>query len=395
MVDRPHEARHVAERTALEPSLGEGPIRPSFEVHEDEVLTRVKDVVELVVAVDPDPPHVDLAGEERAHARPQRGLEREDSARETPRLLGEVVEPSPQPVEHVARGGEERLLHRALVEQGEGLGGKCRVLDRSERSVELRRAAAEQLREPLVGTEDLAEGQGRRLIGSRSGPRRRREVRALREGPLEEVGDRVARVAPGVPLVRHEPVNEGDGAWLGAPRRELERAEEGTRAREGSCREDPADLEVGVHARLDPPEELEHEALTEPHGGGVRCFGRGGHGPALLRDGRERSADGDSAQLAHLGAEPRLASDHPEERREEGPVAGRVDEQRLGAGPGRDASDRHRRDVLLARGREAEGDDVDLGLALAVGDLDEEHPGGLCPRSHGERLDDLGAEERP
>ena len=80
---------------------------------------------------------------------------------------------------------------------------------------------------------------------------------------LEVVGERGQRVLPGVALVGHVALEDGQGQRLASLTPELEAARNRCDLRKVRVlREEPADLELRVQALLEPARDLEDQALA-------------------------------------------------------------------------------------------------------------------------------------
>ena len=85
-------------------------------------------------------------------------------------------------------------------------------------------------------------------------------------GTGEEMGQGVERVLPRVALVRHVALQDRDGHRLALPAPVLEAARQRCDVGEGRLLgQEPSDLELWVDAFLEPPEDLQHQPLSEDH----------------------------------------------------------------------------------------------------------------------------------
>ena len=124
----------VAQRRALEPSLADAPAGLSLQVQDDEVLAGVEHLPQMVVTVDPEPRHRELAVHHRARLPEQRLFQRHHGARVLARRLGQGIQPAAQEVERGPGVDPERLVDRAAVVTGEELGRKDRILASATRA---------------------------------------------------------------------------------------------------------------------------------------------------------------------------------------------------------------------------------------------------------------------
>jgi hypothetical protein len=139
------------------------------------------------------------------------------------------------------------------------------VVGRRQREVELRRPAPQQPRELDVGPERLADERRRLfrrqleqgMVGHRDAP-----LEMLLEGPIEVGPDLMERIAPGVAGVRHELLQDRDRRRLAPTGPVFERAGDRCGVREARpLRQEATDLEVGIHAFGDPPDDLQDQAV--------------------------------------------------------------------------------------------------------------------------------------
>ena len=165
-----------------------------------------------------------------------------------------------------------RLVHRPLVVRREGLRREAVGGVPRERRVQLGDAPAHQRGGLEVGAHQLVGllGHGAvRAVEEQALPRGRRggaRLDPLGDHLLVEPAEGVEGVLPRVPLVGDELVEDREGGRLSAVGAVLERPRHGRRVLvAGALHQVAAELEVGVHPRLDPPEQLQDEALAEEH----------------------------------------------------------------------------------------------------------------------------------
>ena len=313
VVERAEHAGDVAERAALDAALAQRPQRLAFEIDDDEVVAGVEDLAEVVVAVRADALAGDPAAEHRADVLLQIGFARQQLLH-----VGMIFRAAADELQRLHHLRADVLIDRALIVRRERLGRESRnVGARREREMHLGGAAAEKL-----GVGEIRGNHFLRQIGKR-GPRRQLVQRLMRNRLRDAVGsigvaqqafvvaaDRIDRERPGVAGARREALHDRERHRLVAViRLEFDRAGE---RRDISERrlfvQEPRHFEVGVHTRLEPPEQLQEQSLPV-HDRRVALLrfqhlGMQQTGPAKLAHRARRRADGGAADAFEL-APPR------------------------------------------------------------------------------------------
>ena len=382
--------------------------------------------------------HLGTEEQREALARPVLGGQHR--RRRAARLGRQVVQPLAEQLEGAAGAAAHRFVERALVQGRERLGRERRMVGRrrGERDVQLGGALAEQAHRGQVGADALVE-LGRRVVAAgglhqlEQRPRRhRRRAEAAPPpagaDPLEVAPEGVEREAPGIALVGDEPLQHGQGRRLAAAAAVAQVHPAGDRrhvAEVGRPGQVAADLEVGIDARLELAEQLEHQPVAVADRGVALLgaerprlelggAGAGGHrlgtgelleagvGPGrhLVRRAAEAAPGGHRRQQAaaeggifervveHAGRRPATAAIAA------AAAATRATPATPGNDPRHDAPGLARTGVA---GGERQRQGVALGLALPVADVEQQQPGAAVERDgfgQGHRAQDarLGGE---
>ena len=384
-MERAQHARDVAHRRALQAALAERPRGLALEVDDDEVAPRPQHLAEVVVAVGADAAAQKRAVEQPAHARQRRLIAGLD-----PLELGHAGARAPRRGQHLPDQRPQRLVQRPLLQGRERLGGERGIVGRRrERDVHLAGALAQQAGELEVGADRVGH-VGRQIVSGEldqpDGGHRGRARLLAGERALEEPHELVERVLPGIALVGDEPLQEADRDRLPAAAVILDRARRGRHVREARAGEQAGQLDLGVRARLDPPEHLQHRPLAErDRAVGLLGAERRGielgavaHQPAQL-------ARAPGGQRADPAAEPPPAAHELQERRRQHAVIRAVEQRQPAL-----AASRRIATVAALGGRPSslcgagdERQDVGVGLALGVLDAHQAQVPGLAPAGAG------------
>src|SRR5207249_8651774 len=218
------------------------------------------------------------------------------------------------------RQAEHRLVDRALVEGREGFGREVGIdRIRSERDMQLGGALAQQLRRWQVRANGFLHERRKRFFAySEQGVLGKgRLPHFVHEGPLEIVVEGLQSVLPGIPLVRHEAVENSDGHWLAVVLPVLQSASYSRGMGESDllCQE-AANLQVRVHSRGNTPEEFEDEHIAvDDRGVALLSFEeRGIHRLFARAPQVPKRARGESAELTGSPFETTTAGNRYQQR---------------------------------------------------------------------------------
>ena len=206
------------------------------------------------------------------------------------------------------------------------------------------------------------------------------------ERALEEQDHLVERVGPGIALVGDVPLEEPDRGRFAAPAVVLDRRRGGRDVLEAEPREEAGQLRVRVRPRLDPAEELQHQALPE-RDRGVGLLGAERHRlqPGAVADQPPQLRRPRRCERARPAGDPAAAAGDVEEPGRKDRVGPAVEHD---GAPALGLEDRNgvvrRPGVVLRQRPDDQRDGIRLRLALGVLHPDEAQVPALPPARAGD-----------
>jgi hypothetical protein len=388
VVEGADHAGDVAEWGAFEATFAEGTGGFAFEIDDEKVFAGVEDLAEVIVAVDADACGGEASFVNGAEAREDIGFAIEDGLGIGGDVVGEEFEAARQELKILAGEVAHGLVEASLIVGGKGFRGEIGVIGViGEGEVKRGGSLTEETGGFGVSAEEIERlawrfGLGVFDEGSFGGWGVAMFLGECLDAVIE-AAEGIEGMGPGVFAVGDEVGEDGEAHDIVGVGAVFEGADERWGMGKVLGGEVTADIEFGVDAGFDAAEELEDETIAEDDGG-IGLFGSGGERFEVeLRVIAELSDRGSAGgdEFAEASFEGTASGDDVEEGAAEETIGGGVEEDAGGLGFGeveveQDEAGRFLEDGLgLGIRGEGERDEVEVGFALEIVDLDDGESG--------------------
>ena len=251
--------------------------------------------------------------------------------RQRAQALGQPVELPPQQRQGFSDLSAHGLVQGTLVELGKRFRLEFRqALFRCQAHVHFSGAPAQQAGGFQIISDEPGCLVGRGRVQQVDGESGRQVQKGLPHGSLEVMAQAVQGVTPGIALVGHKPLQDGDGHRFILVQPKLDRAGGRCAVRKSFFGEQPPDFKVRIDPRGELADELENQPVAEPD----RCVAllcphhRRRRQGLAFREQRAEGARGGTPHLPVASVDDSFAGQNLQQRFAEGGIGQRIVQQK-------------------------------------------------------------------